>query len=307
MTIDYLVAKSTVVACIVTYNPDIHRLRCNIKAISPQVSQVIIVDNNSINVSLIKVAIQDIPNTHIIINTKNNGIAKALNQAALYAQTTHFEWIITLDQDSIVPSSLVARYISTIDNKEVALICCIINDRNIGILPWQSINDEVEEVDECITSASMLRIEAWHKVNGFNEDLFIDGVDIDMCYRLRKNHYKIIRVNTVHLLHELGKAEIKTFMGKPLHLFHYPPLRCYYITRNTLYIGIKYKRFCYYAKLTIKRCVIMIFFETHRLLNLIAILYAIRDIIIYKRLGKAPNTIISLNNKVTRHSKTSKY
>ena len=289
MITTHTVSNLTIVACIITYNPDIHRLRCNIEAISPQVVQVIIIDNSSNNISLIKTATQEFSNIHLIINANNKGIATALNQAVLYADSIKAEWLLTLDQDSVVPDNLIRTYQQYIEDDSIGLLCCPIFDRNVGLLSKYPIVEETEEVEECITSASMLRISAWHKVGGFFEDLFIDGVDIDFCYLIRKHGFRILRINCIQLLHELGHSQAITILGKKLFLFHHPPIRCYYMTRNTLYLGIRHKCFWHFALITIIRSFLMVGFESDKLKKLLAIFYGIRDALLLRKLGKAPN------------------
>ena len=52
------------------------------------------------------------------------------------------------------------------------------------------------------------------KIGGFDEKLFIDGVDFDFCIRMRKAGYGILRSNNVYLLQEVGKGRSKSLFGK---------------------------------------------------------------------------------------------
>ncbi len=278
-----------IVATIVTFNPQFEIFEKNILAIYSQVSNIIIVDNGSANIRLFQQQLKTYTKLYWILNTENIGIAAALNQAVLYAESIKAEWLLTLDQDSVVPDNLIRTYQQYIEDDSIGLLCCPIFDRNVGLLSKSPIVEETEEVEECITSASMLRISAWHKVGGFFEDLFIDGVDIDFCYLIRKHGFRILRINSIQLLHELGHSQAITILGKKLFLFHHPPIRCYYMTRNTLYLGIRHKGFWHFALITIKRSFLMVGFESDKLKKLLAIFYGIRDALLFRKLGKAPN------------------
>ena len=72
--------KIIIYAGIVSFNPDISRLEENINAIYSQVDKIIIVDNNSKNVSDINTITDKLKNVFLINNNNNFGIAKALNQ-----------------------------------------------------------------------------------------------------------------------------------------------------------------------------------------------------------------------------------
>lgn len=90
--------KEHVMAGIVLYNPDIDRLKENIKCILPQVDTLLLVENGSSDTSYIN----DLTNINKILMVKNQksmGIAYALNQILGYGYSHGFKWVLTLDQD----------------------------------------------------------------------------------------------------------------------------------------------------------------------------------------------------------------
>lgn len=216
------------IAGIVLYNPNEQRLRENISAIEQQVESLIFVDNGSHSLP------SWIGNYKVIYNKENLGIAQALNQICQYAQERGEEWVLTLDQDSVCPDGMIEEYAKHTTAQEVGMICPNIVDRNYHD---DSKSEGTEFVSSCITSGSMIRISAWKAVGGFCEDYFIDNVDFDMCFCLREHGFKILKTNTVSLLHEIGHSRKVRFMGSDWMLFNHSPLRCYYITRNTILFG----------------------------------------------------------------------
>lgn len=102
-----------ILACIVTYNPSIDILKKNIENILIQTNNVVIIDNNSNN----KVELFELINNinaryhayriELIQNDDNNGIAQALNQGLSYSKANNYEWILTLDQDSICDKNMI--------------------------------------------------------------------------------------------------------------------------------------------------------------------------------------------------------
>jgi rhamnosyltransferase len=59
------------------------------------------------------------------------GIAKALRQVMIYSINNKYDWVLTLDQDSIPSKDLIRNYIRYIDTlKNIGAMTCIIKDRN---------------------------------------------------------------------------------------------------------------------------------------------------------------------------------
>ena len=123
---------------------------------------------------------------------------------------------------------------------------------------------DVEIVDACITSGSLLRLSAWIKIGGFWEELFIDMVDFDLCWSLGEAGYKILRVNNQTLLQEIGKAKRVRFLGKENVVYNHNPKRCYFIIRNTIAVGRKHNRIKQCWRWVIKRILLINLFELNR-------------------------------------------
>lgn len=226
-------------AGIVLFDPDINRLKENISAVIVQCTHIYLVDNGSNNIDEVKELLNQYKQSKISIlcNTENQGIAKALNQLTAAAQKGGFEWILTLDQDSVAPSNIVEEFEKYTNNLNAGMLCPVICDRNKGVVV--EAKDGYKEIDECITSGSLLNIKAWSEIGSFDESMFIDGVDFDICYRLRKNGYKILCVQSVVLLHELGRIEYHRFLIWKVLVKNHSAFRKFYIARNTVYLARK--------------------------------------------------------------------
>ncbi len=229
------------IAGIITFNPDIERLTFNLNEISKQVNEVIIIDNASKNVSQIEKLIKNYSKIKIMKNEKNEGVAKALNQIVKYAYENKYKWVLTLDQDSVVKKGLIKEYEKYINVKKVAIMNCKIQDRNFEIAKQEEETQKYIEKKSVITSGSYINVDACYEVGGFDEKMFIDRVDTDMCYMLCNKGYKIIEVNYEGLLHEVGnKTKIKRILGQDVVVFNHIPFRSYYIIRNGLYFFRKH-------------------------------------------------------------------
>lgn len=251
-----------VLAGIVTYNPEQERLAENIKAIAHQVELVVVWNNGGDLPTGLPENIQVLPNE----GNRNLGIASALNKLCEFGYKNGYDWIVTLDQDSVSPTNLVASFLKYTNDDHIGMLCPCIVDRNYGTMAYDSGSEgRAEDIDACITSASMLRLSAWNAIGGFWDELFIDMVDFDICWTLQEKGFRILRVNNVSLLHEIGHSRKVSFLGKEEIAFNHQPIRCYYMIRNMLIVGKKHNRLKKCLRWAIKRFLLINVFETQRL------------------------------------------
>ncbi len=227
---------------IITYNPEIDRLTQCIQKAAQECQKVVVVDNGSANFEDIVQLVEKFENSYIIKNESNFGIAKALNQVFHEAAKQNYDWVLTLDQDTVIPDNLMERYSQAISNVHInlAIICPQIHDDLSG-KTWPVLNENERErcVEKCITSASLNNVKMWDAVGGFDEKLFIDEVDHDYCYRVRKSKGEILLVDNVTINHTIGNSKIYTILGKEIIVRNHSAFRKYYITRNILLVDRK--------------------------------------------------------------------
>ena len=244
-----------ILAGIVLYNPDSERLSQNINAICSQVDGIAIFDNGGGD----RLSLS--PHIKLLSQQHNVGIAHALEALAQYAFDSGYDWLLTLDQDSVSPKNLIETYRRYTGDQSVGILCPLVKDRNYGTL--DHVEKETDDLDACITSGSLIRLSAWKKTGGFWEDLFIDMVDFDICWSIRKAGYRIVRVNNLVLLHEIGvNARKVRWHGKEEVVYNHPPLRCYYMIRNSIAVCRQHKRTRQGYKWAIKRWILINRFET---------------------------------------------
>lgn len=232
-----------VLASIITYNPDIPLLRKDISSICNQVSGIVIFDNCSSNVNEIEELASEFDNVTVVKNTKNVGLPKNYNRAAKLALKKGCEWLMILDQDSIMPSNIIERLSEYFNDKKVAIVCPQFRDVNLyseeefkKIIP----DEDHSLVEQCISSASVNRVSIIKELGGFDEKLFIDQVDYDYCRNVREHGYNIIQVNDCIIDHSIGKSRYVKFFGKKLLTYNHSPIRKYYFFRNRIYFARKY-------------------------------------------------------------------
>lgn len=227
---------------IVLYNPDIDRLIVNIEAIEKQISHIILVDNGSNNIEAVKKIINGNSKILLIENFENKGIAKALNQIVEKSiECFSADWVLTLDQDSVCQPELIDNYKRFLDLEKAGMLTCHIEDRNFKFEEEKKNVNNVELVDFCITSGSLINTVAWDSVGSFDENMFIDKVDTDMCWSLIENGWRIYQISYVGILHEIGNnTSRKNFFGRTPVIFNHSSFRLYYIVRNGIYCARKH-------------------------------------------------------------------
>lgn len=268
--------KKDLCAGIVTYHPDIERLRENLDAVISQVREIYIVDNVSKNLEDIERLTKDYDGIYLIKNSRNEGIAKALNQIIGEAEKQGYCWVITLDQDSVCYKGLVENYLKYVED-DIGILICDIEDRNYRI-KQKKIRPEYEEVKKCITSGAFTNVKACIEAGGFDEKLFIDSVDYDMCYSMREHGYRIVNVHFTGLLHEVGKSVKYNILGYEFAVNHHSAERKYYISRNSTYLIKKHhlNPIPEYA-LIFRRIFTVLFFEKDKRHKIKAIMTGVRD------------------------------
>lgn len=257
---------------IVTYQPDLPRLEENLKAARLQAAPILIVDNGSRNVADIRALAEG---AILIENPSNLGIATALNQLCLRAVDEGYEWVVTLDQDSVIQPDMLQELCRYTDQADVAIICPRIEDRHLGRLHTQHTSG-TEYIDHAITAGNMVRLEAWQAVGGFTDELFIDGVDFDFCLKLREGGWKILRTNNVCLVQEIGHGrKISLPFHHQMSVLNHSPQRLYYIARNYLWIGRRHHQRLHWTLEVAKRMLIVLCFEDQKWPKLRAMLKGI--------------------------------
>ncbi len=259
--------------------------------------QVVVVDNGSENAPMVEAAAKE-AGCRLIFNSQNRGIAAALNQGAALAQAEQFEWLATFDQDSLIPPGAIASNLNCYalhpGRERVASMGMNHRDRGTGRgyhKKWSIIEDEKSwrSVRSSITSGSMVRMDVMVEIGLFDESLFIDAVDHDLCMKMRHLGYLIIENKDVIMVHSVGNSESRRLFGREFAVSNYPPIRQYYFARNLLEV-IRRSIFVdavwsWRAFLHLGSCIAkVIVYERNRILKIIAISEGIADFVL-RRFG----------------------
>lgn len=254
-----------ILGVVVLFEPDIHHLQKLFDSVSNQVNAVIFVDNSKVsNLDIINNLREysSIPVIYKYLND-NKGIAIAQNIGIQYCLVENYSHVLLLDQDSILPDTMVdklfqAEYNLISAGKNVGAVGPSYIDVKTGVLSGaiscnlfgkkiKPLNkNSIETTDYLISSGTLIRNKILKKIGVMDEKLFIDLVDSEWCERSRMMGFDCYIVGNAILEHSIGDSST-TFMGKNVTIHN--DIRHYYMVRNSLYlilykkISIRYKMF----------------------------------------------------------------
>lgn len=221
---------------VVLYYPNIDELNQNINSYIDHIDLLMVVANSEIDETLL-VKTNKI---EIIKNEKNLGIAKALNQAAEFARNRAFNWLLTMDQDSRFLDSFFFNAFNFTSKSNVAIISPN-HDMTSSVKDLEPLEISEKEV-LVMTSGNIINLDIWRDVGGFDEQLFIDEVDHDYCFKVKLNGAKILKFENIYLKHNLGVSKCVKILNIRKSICLHSPVRSYYIFRNNLVIFKRYYR-----------------------------------------------------------------
>lgn len=231
-------------AVVITYFPD-ENFEARLQTILPQVAKLVVIDNTPESISLSPNIVSAWGGRlHFIANHTNKGVATALNQGLAHALQVDCKWLLTLDQDTRCYPDMVATLLQVFEtcNPKVAVIGGNYFDSQNHRLKVLA-DDETEYLEQktVITSGCLVDASIARTIGGFREDYFIDQVDHEFCLRMRAHGYRVVISRKPVMVHSVGEPG-----GERLPLLgilpNHPPLRKYYIARNTVVTVAEYWR-----------------------------------------------------------------
>lgn len=235
---------SKVHAVIVTYQPDVNIVSENVEnLIAGQKLDAIHIVDNTPDGSELDLLKRDM--VYIYSLDENKGIATAQNvgiQAALLAGA---DYIVLFDQDSELDVDLIAKLLASMEKAKlqgINLAC--IGPRPLDVFSGrkyrpviqkeQKVCSEITLCSQIIASGKLIDASVLKKVGLMEEDLFIDGVDHEWCWRAKKYGYAVGIAENAVMEHTLGDARGK-FMGISYKIGS--AIRMYYQFRNILILS----------------------------------------------------------------------
>ena len=244
--------------------PDVFQ---NILSYSKDVQLLVIVDNSPIPDKALHLQLEGLGHVNIIPFLDNKGIAAALNAGIQLAISKGFSSVLTMDQDSSFEPGIAAAYFAQYAALTHPDSIAVVGPNHEEITSPKT-TETCLSVDTVITSGSIVNTSIFTKLGKYNEDLFIDEVDHEYCYRAIVAGYQILQMSNILLNHNLGttlfvgNASGKKIIKRNVH----SGIRLYYMVRNTAFIHKQYKK-VFPAQMKLKRYDLMIRIKNKLLYN----------------------------------------
>lgn len=266
---------------IVNYNVKefLQNLLYSIQKAAKNISHEIIVVDNASDDGSIELIKDKFPHVNLIENKENLGFGKANN---IGMKAASGEFFLLINPDTIVSEDTFDKTIEFFrKTPDAGLVGCKILNPN-GTLqlacrrsfpgPWTSFckvsglstlfpksslfarynltykdENQTYEVDAVSGSFMMIRKEIYEKTSGFDEDFFMYGEDLDICYRIQKLGYKVYYFHETQIIHYKGEStkrssvdETKYFYNA-MHLFVKKHFSTYFLVEIILRSAIWFR------------------------------------------------------------------
>lgn len=244
-----------VIAVVVTYRPDLGILEDSLRAVRPQVGNLLVVDNGSEEYPLHRLrALADSLDICVIEHGDNLGLGRAHNAGIGFALERGATHVLLLDQDSVPAPDMVMRLLAAqtalADRGErVSAVGPRYYGRKTGVLssfvrfgvitftradrPLASVGSTVR-TDFLISSGSLFTLASLCEVGCMDETLFIDHVDTEWFLRARAAGFSAFGVDDAIMTHDLGGSSVRFWLGRWRNVARHSPVRHYYIFRNSV-------------------------------------------------------------------------
>ena len=193
--------------------------------------EVIVVDNNSQDDSC-QIVKQMFPEVNLIQNTKNYGFSKGNNIGVAQAKG---EYICILNPDTVVAEDTFVKLLKFADQQEnLGMVSCKLIDGKGKYLPESKRNvpvvrvafqkmtgnssnyyanhlseNEIGKIDVLVGAFMLMKKDVYNAVNGFDEDYFMYGEDIDLSYKVLKANYNNYYFGDTTIIHFKGESTLK--------------------------------------------------------------------------------------------------
>lgn len=178
--------------------------------------EVLVVDNSPQS-SLSLMDLHDLPFT-AIHDPSNGGLASAYNAALERAGQVDADWMLLLDQDSVLPKDFISKTVHAIAKCHADTTVAAVVPRVKGRASWLSpkrvhlgfVTDVKDGVSgtcayeiTAINSGTALRVSALREIGGFSRKYWLDFLDY-WVFRTLYSRRRVAYISDAHMTHSLS-------------------------------------------------------------------------------------------------------
>lgn len=233
-----------VVSVVTLYNPTREHI-AHTYLFAEQSDVTIVLDNSPVSNRHL---FESITPTHALLythNSKNLGLSKAFNLCL--HESSDFTWnaddyVIFFDQDTLIVHDHIRQLIAEYERlaKHGYAIGCLgpvyfdtsTQKKHIPKL-HKRVSRSTIAVSKIITTSMVTQYKTLQSVGFWNEDMFLDLADYDLCWRMRKAGLHIFMTSASIIVHNIGDSSASVFS---MHSSESKPFREYYQMRDRLYL-----------------------------------------------------------------------
>ncbi len=168
-------------------------------------------------------------------NGTNRGLGAALNEGILSAKENGSTVAVLFDQDSSPTCELIQKLCGKLTSLRSDTTCIgpvLIDDQSGSIARINSNNTNALDYCPALpTSGMTFKLNAVDQHCLFTDDLFVDWVDHEWCYRMASKGWRFARDLETRMVHRLGEREAHFFWKR---FFVPTPFRHYFQVRDAV-------------------------------------------------------------------------
>jgi len=233
------------VACTATYELALDQVEPVVQQLAALAVDAFVFDNTA--TPTIRASIEEACRRYgvaYLSNGRNDGTAIALNACLARAGQLGRVWCYYLDQDSRVDSSASDRLNETARALEadssVALVGSGLDLADVTTTQPTSVDEGPRETRYVIASGTLMHVPSLVLVDGFDEGLRLDGVDHELCLRLRTSGFRLLVDERRRIAHAIGADAREVLPRRHFRVSRHPLWRRRLMWRNTTIIARRY-------------------------------------------------------------------
>lgn len=228
----------SVVAVIPGFDPEPDEVLTLVQALLAQDIPVLVVDDGSAGIAYLDQAAQFGATT--VRHDTNAGIARSLNDGLAFALSQGAEWLLTVDQDTVLPDGYVTTLLAVVQSGAETR-------HGVGVVAAETVGDAAGDLrypahrrggllvtEEVFQTGSLWHVPALQTVGGFDEAFGIDAVDASACLRLREAGFLVVLAPGARLEHRYGSGQQVRLFGRSVNATGHSPQRRETMVRNRL-------------------------------------------------------------------------